>query len=125
VVYTPIRAHHPRFVHHYLRAQPLPSIYRTISNGIRPDQWRLEPEKFRDIPVWLPPGIDEQTAIAAHIDDMASKIDAVCDKTLTSIERLQEFTAALITDAVTGQIDVATWRRHGKANPVTPVELTA
>ena len=40
-------------------------------------------------------------------------MQALVGKTQKSIERLQEFRAAIITAAVTGQIDVATWCRKG------------
>ncbi len=40
--------------------------------------------------------------------------EPVFDKVAASIERLQEFRAALITAAVTGQIDVATWGKRGE-----------
>ena len=35
------------------------------------------------------------------------------EKTESSIDRLREFRSALITAAVTGQIDVLTWGKHG------------
>ena len=112
VVFVPINPHNSRFVHHYLRAQPLPSVYMTISNGIRPDQWRLEPQKFRDIPVWLP-DTEEQEAIATHIDAFSDKIDKIAGKTACSIEKLEELRTALICSAVTGRIDPEAWYKRG------------
>lgn len=105
VVMTPVEQHHPRYIHHYLRAQPMPWVYMLISNGIRTDQWRLEPEKFLELPVFLPP-LDEQAAIADKIDAVLLRLRSLVARTERSIELLKEKRAALITAAVTGKIDV-------------------
>jgi type I restriction enzyme S subunit len=105
VVMRPIGEHDPRYVHHYLRAQPMPWVYRLISNGIRTDQWRMEPEKFLGLPVFMPP-IEEQRRIADRIDVELERIRGLITLTERSIDLLREKRAALITAAVTGKIDV-------------------
>ena len=50
--------------------------------------------------------IDEQRRIAAHIDEQTAKIDALITETERFIELARERRAALVTAAVTGQIDV-------------------
>lgn len=105
VVMQPIGEHNPRYMHHYLRARPMPWVYRLISNGIRTDQWRMEPEKFLELPVFLPP-MDEQQVIADKIDWELEHIRSLIQKTNRSIELLKEKRLALITAAVTGKIDV-------------------
>lgn len=105
VVMRPVGEHDPRYMHHYLRARPMPWVYRLISNGIREDQWRMEPEKFLGLPIFLPP-LDEQKAIANEIDRELERIRTLIAITERSIELLKEKRAALITAAVTGKIDV-------------------
>ena len=105
VVMRPIGEHDPRYMHHYLRAQPMPWVYRLISNGIRTDQWRMEPEKFLGLPVYMPP-IEEQRLIAERIDVELERIRGLISLTESSIDLLREKRAALITSAVTGKIDV-------------------
>ncbi|PVE45128.1 restriction endonuclease subunit S [Pararhodobacter aggregans] len=105
VVMRPIGEHDPRYMHHYLRAQPMPWVYRLISNGIRTDQWRMEPEKFLGLPVYMPP-IEEQRLIAERIDVELERIRGLISLTERSIDLLREKRAALITAAVTGKIDV-------------------
>lgn len=105
VVMRPIGEHDPRYMHHYLRAQPMPWVYRLISNGIRTDQWRMEPEKFLCLPVFMPP-IDEQRRIADQIDVELERIRGLISLTERSIDLLREKRSALITAAVTGKIDV-------------------
>lgn len=52
------------------------------------------------------PPFSEQKEIVAHLDTRCSKIDALIDKSTEMIETLREYRSALITDAVTGKIDV-------------------
>jgi len=70
------------------------STIRTIGMG--------DLKAFR-IPV---PPLDEQRRIAAYLDEQTAKIDALITETETFIELSRERRSALITAAVTGQIDV-------------------
>lgn len=60
--------------------------------------------ELKNLPVVSPPTATEQKEIADYIDDHASFIDKLSDTIEHSIARLDEYRAALITDAVTGQI---------------------
>lgn len=53
----------------------------------------------------LPPA-NEQSAIAEFLDQSTERIDTLCERVETAIERLLEFRTALVTAAVTGRIDV-------------------
>ena len=53
----------------------------------------------------LPPA-SEQQAIHRYVSHEAERIDALVNKTERSIELLKERRSALITAAVTGQIDL-------------------
>ena len=48
--------------------------------------------------------------------DRVGKLDLINAKTNNSIDRLREYRAALITAAVTGQIDVATYGKRGETD---------
>ena len=65
----------------------------------------LTGEKLREIELHLP-SIDEQRAIAVHLDEQTTKIDVLITEAERFIELARERRAALITAAVTGQIDV-------------------
>nr|WP_241246499.1 MULTISPECIES: restriction endonuclease subunit S [Micrococcus] len=54
------------------------------------------------------PPLDEQREIADHLDRETAKIDALIAKAERFIELAQERRAALITAAVTGQIEIPT-----------------
>ena len=62
-------------------------------------------EKIGNFKIALPP-LDEQAEIASYLNEQTSRIDALEDKNQQSIETLQEYRSALISAAVTGQIDV-------------------
>jgi type I restriction enzyme S subunit len=65
----------------------------------------LTGEKLRGIELHLP-ALDEQRSIAAYLDEQTSKIDTLITETERFIELARERRAALITAAVTGQIEV-------------------
>ncbi|SEJ30671.1 type I restriction enzyme, S subunit [Azotobacter beijerinckii] len=54
VVYSPSHDEVPKFIHYLLSANHMPEVYLSISNGIRPSQWRIEPEKFEQLEIFLP-----------------------------------------------------------------------
>lgn len=57
---------------------------------------------------WVPvPPLDEQEEIADHIERAGEHIDRCCGTVRNQVERLLEYRQALITAAVTGQLDVA------------------
>ena len=58
-----------------------------------------------NLQITVPP-LDEQLEIAAHLEIQTRRIDALVAKTERSIELLKERRSALITAAVTGQIDL-------------------
>jgi len=60
---------------------------------------------LRTTSIWLP-SIEEQRRIAAYLNEQTAKIDALIEETERFIELARERRGALITAAVTGQIDV-------------------
>ncbi len=67
---------------------------------------RISVAKVGRLPLLLPPGLEEQRAIAAFLDRETAKIDALIAKIGEAIHRLKELRTALIAAAVTGKIDV-------------------
>ena len=57
--------------------------------------------------LWLGlPPVDEQEAIAEHIDRVTSAIDTAIDRARRQIELMEEYRIRLIADVVTGKLDV-------------------
>lgn len=74
----------------------------------------LSSEVLGALRIPLPP-LDEQRAIADYLDRGTAKIDALITKVERHIELAKERRAALITAAVTGQIDVTNPTQSGDA----------
>lgn len=105
IVFTPRHEECSDFLHLLLRSQRMVTIYRSISNGIRPSQWRLEPDLFLSLQIFLPPK-HEQLNIASFITNQASHFDALMQEAQAAIALLQERRSALISATVTGKIKV-------------------
>lgn len=72
----------------------------------------LECGKVRDLPVIVPPE-REQAQILTRVDDMLGQFEQLVGRTERTIDRLREYRQALITSAVTGQLDVRS--KHARA----------
>lgn len=72
------------------------------SGGGQPN---INQDKLRGLRVPVP-NLGIQREIAAYLDNRCAKIDALIGKSTSMIEILREYRSTLITDAVTGKIDV-------------------
>jgi type I restriction enzyme, S subunit len=77
------------------------------------NQTHLPNRAFTQLFLKVPP-VKEQKRIADHLDAVSQNTAALTEKLTLSIDRLKEYRSALITAAVTGQIDVSTWDKQGK-----------
>lgn len=93
------------FAHEYLRSPRMIAQYALRSTGIRPSQWRLYWDQMGDIEVPVPTR-ETQLRIVDELTTQTGKIDTLIERTQRFIELARERRAALITAAVTGQIDV-------------------
>jgi type I restriction enzyme S subunit len=66
----------------------------------------------RDIRSWIVPlpRLDEQERIATFLDEQSRQTDAMISRIAEGITRLREYRSSLISVAVTGQIDVRSYR---------------
>ena len=65
----------------------------------------LSQELLKRLPILLPPP-DEQKEITMFLDEQTQKIDSMIEKENKQIELLKEYRQSLISEAVTGKIDV-------------------
>lgn len=86
-----------------------------VANGNQTTIDHLTAEAFRNYRFAFPP-FDEQRMIAQHLRLEREKASTAIERVKTSVECLREFRAALITSAVTGRIDVATWGKRGQVD---------
>lgn len=71
--------------------------------------------RLEEFPVPMPP-LAERLTLVERIRDHQSRIDHALRAVQKSIEKLRELRIALITAAVTGQIDVDSWQRRGQTD---------
>jgi len=71
----------------------------------------MNQEKTKEIWLAIPP-LPEQHAIAEYLDAETARIDGLIADAERAIELLRESRAALITDAVTGKMDVRDWQKE-------------
>ncbi|GAY18746.1 restriction endonuclease subunit S [Mycobacterium sp. shizuoka-1] len=65
----------------------------------------VSPDQVGSFPIPQPP-LAEQRRIVSYLTDRCGQIDRLINKASASIDVLREYRSALITDAVTGKIDV-------------------
>ena len=92
-----------RYLLYYMLARPFHTFATLTSQRVKMP--KINREELGEAP-WLRPPFDEQRRIVACLDEQTSKIDTLIAETERFIELARERRSALITAAVTGQIDV-------------------
>jgi type I restriction enzyme S subunit len=97
-----------------LRSRPFVAEVTRRSKGIYSSRLRLYPDAFLDI-ILPVPSTEIQRAILTALKASTEREERLAALSRLSIDRLREYRSALVTAAVAGQIDVATWRKRGTA----------
>ena len=104
-VYTPGSRLLPDYVDALVRIPVFAQEVTRYSKGIWSSRLRLYPEGF--LKTWWPvPPLDEQQQIVEHISIETTNIDRLRTATENSIALLKERRAALISAAVTSQLEI-------------------
>lgn len=104
-VYSANKRFDPEFIDLIVRLPLFAKEVTRFSKGIWSSRLRLYPEGFFEIKFAVPPR-DEQERIVAILGSELRHIDLLSEKTQLSIDLLKKRRSALITAAVTGQIDL-------------------
>ena len=94
-VYEPLSREHDQYLHYLLRSQPFVALYQRISKGVRVNQWDLEHEALRIVPIRLP-DLPTQKAIANFLDRETARIDQLIEKKQRMVEVLRESLASVV-----------------------------
>ena len=97
----------PWYLHAVLRSAPYFDQYRLYTRSNTTFDRRIKQNDLDNLPIPIPPR-KEQRAIVEHINEQASRIDALTAKAQEHIGLAKERRAALITAAVTGRFDART-----------------
>jgi type I restriction enzyme S subunit len=92
-----------RFVFYWLNSLRYRGLIESICN--KATIMHLTREKLASLPIVCPPR-QKQIGIVEYLDQETSQIDTLVEKTRRAIELLKERRQALITQVVTGKIDV-------------------
>ncbi|MEU2871387.1 restriction endonuclease subunit S [Streptomyces olivoreticuli] len=92
-----------RYLMYFMLAHPFHAFVTLAS--LRVKMPKINRNELGEAPLLRPP-VDEQRRIAAYLDEQTMKIDTLIAETERFIELARERRCALITAAVTGQIDV-------------------
>lgn len=95
----------PKFVSLFLGTRQARSQIELDATGASSSMLNIGQSAILDLQIPVPT-FEEQCAIAAHLDAEAAKFDALSADAQRAIALLKERRSALITAAVTGQIDV-------------------
>jgi len=94
-----------KYLHYFLRTPHVKSLFETYSSGIAEHRRRLYPEDFLRLASILPP-IGDQNEIVEYIEQSLVKYDEAIVNLKRQIACLQDMKTRLISDVVTGQVDV-------------------
>ena len=95
----------PDYMDYLLRTENYRVEYTRRSTGITASRLRLYPDAFLDIPFLCPPP-EEQTSIVKYLCEATTNVDSAIHRTQRQIALMNEYRARLISDVVTGQLNV-------------------
>lgn len=103
-VARPLEGVHPEYFMHLFKTDQYRTEINRWSRGIVPDRNRLFWDELKAIKSLVPP-YDEQVRIVDEIREMKAKTEALVGNIGAMRKLLKEYRSALITAAVTGQIE--------------------
>lgn len=99
----------PEFFVYLMKSKPLRNQIELSISGADGLANNIPQSSVKGYQVALPPTLDEQRKISTFLNKNIERIEAQERKIIEVIERLQEYRSALITNAITGKIDVRDW----------------
>lgn len=108
------------YLDHLLRSNACQWQFQVRSKGIWKSRLSLTDEAFLDMLLILPPLV-EQRELARRIGERTAAIDAAMGTVASEIALLKEYRTRLISDVVTGKIDIC--EEAAKLTEIDPAEL--
>lgn len=97
-----------QYLDYLLKTRPYVAEFTCRSTGIRSSRLRMYTEDFFGVPI-IRPSLDEQERIVHYIEQEHAQIDDAISSAEREIDLIKEIRTALISEAVTGKIDVYTF----------------
>lgn len=93
-----------RYYNYLFKTELFADEFYKWGNGIVDDLWSTKWSNMKNIMVPFP-SLEEQQAIAEHLDTKCAQIDTIIAKEQSVIEKLQEYRQSIITEIVTNGLD--------------------
>lgn len=106
-IYTPLQNVSSKYYHYLFRTSRFSGQCYIAGRGIMAMRWRTYSSQFRNIYVPVP-SFEEQLEIANYLDNFCNEQDSLISKIEKEIKLLQEYRTCLISNIVTGKIDIRT-----------------
>jgi len=103
-VISPHKNFAPKFLYYILRSEKFIDRVCALSVGV--NYPAINSTDLSDIIIWYPDNKNEQEKIAKYLDSIVMKTNDAIKRLQTEISYLQEYRTALISEVVTGKIDV-------------------
>jgi type I restriction enzyme S subunit len=107
----------PWFIHHLLRSYPYIHEYSRLSYGVRLGQWDMRYEEFKNLPVFIPPRIEQNGIVRVvrrelrHVDPVIAGYRILVGASISAAERanalLHQYRWRFVADVLTGKLDVS------------------
>lgn len=107
-VLTPGKSVEPEYLGYVIQSSAF--VNRVAANSIGIAYPAIAETVLGRFPVALPPTVDEQQAIVAHIKTESRPLDDAITRTEEEIKLIREYRDRLIADVVTGQVDLRGWQ---------------
>jgi len=104
-LFAPRRELYAKYFELLFHTAPYRAIYAGSSNGMTVGLQNLSNQNFYNVRCIVPP-IDEQAAIIAHTDRETLTLNTTITRLEREIELLREYRTRLVSDVVTGKLDV-------------------
>lgn len=121
-VLTPGKKVEPEYLGYVIQSSAF--VNRVAANSIGIAYPAIAETVLGRFPVALPPTVEEQQAIVAHIKTESAPLDDAITRTEDEIKLIREYRDRLIADVVTGQVDVRGWQ-PGPEDVVNDAALAA
>ncbi len=104
---------HPNFSKYYFRSN-IPRLFFTKEMNLV-TRASLGQDLLKRLPVIIPP-LEEQEQIATYLDEETGRTERLISQISKTIERLKNLKVSTITEAVTGQLDIRSWKKRGSTD---------
>lgn len=103
------------FISYVLISETYKELYGTLATGTSPSMKNISQSSFLDIPIPELP-FEEQVSIKDTIKSKKKEIERLIELQIESVNKLKEYRQSIISEAVTGKIDVRDWQPNNNLN---------